>query len=214
MRLLRAAKSPLSMRQIEERIDQKRLTLLYNLRKLEKRGWVRQDRSRRIYTWALNFSNVASTGTHVPPEEVYALLAKTSSQKLWGIQGAGALRQLTQKIHTGTSYIPMHHRQRLRRMVVDALIPARGVDILKSMPKRELASHLRRPTILHMTADAPALDNLEILTDGKTLFVIDHDTGRAALTNQAAFVTAYIGLHETIKSLSTKVRPQDIYGDL
>lgn len=213
LRTLEAAGKPLSMRQFEEKLDKKRLTILYNLQKLQKRGWVEQARTQRIYTWSLQWKERKDGGSEISADTAYEILAKTPAKRLWGIQGAGAAEKLIRLMRRGVTYKPTHHRQRLRQVIVDGILTARGVELLKQAPKGELASHLRRPTILHITADTPELENLEIITDGKTLFVIDRERDRTTATKDANLVAAYLGLHETLKSLSPKVRPQEVYGE-
>ena len=214
LKMLYASKRPVSMRELEERLDRKRLTLLYNLKQLEKRGLVRQDRTGRIYTWILGPLETESGSVDIPIERAYEVLTRSSSQKLWGIQGAEAVRVLTEKISKGTTYKSIHHRQRLRQIIVDGILTTKGVELIKRVAKEELLSHLRRPTILHVTVDTPELDNLEIITDGEQLLVVDYERGEAKIIHEPSAVTAYLGLHETIKTLSTKVRPQEVYGEL
>ncbi len=214
LKALYLSKKPASMRELEERLDRKRLTLLYNLKQLEKRGLVRQDRTGRIYTWILEPLEAESNSADIPIERAYEILTRSSSQKLWGIQGGEAVRILTEKISKGITYKPIHHRQRLRQIIVDAILTTKGVDLIKQVGKEELLSHLRRPTILHVTVDTPELENLEIITDGKQLLVVDYAKGRATILREPSAVTAYLGLHETIKALSTKMRPQEVYVEL
>lgn len=213
LKMLYTSKKPVSMREIEEKLDKKRLTLYYNLKQLKKRGLVRQDRTDRIYTWILEPLETESAPADIPIERAYEVLARSSSQKLWGIQGGEAVRVLTGKISKGTTYRPIHHRQRLRQIIVDGILTTKGVDLIKRVGKEELLSHLRRPTILHITADTPELENLEIITDGKVLLVIDRKKEKATVMRDSLMVVAYLALHETIKALSTKVRPQEIYGE-
>lgn len=213
LKTLYASGEPLSMRAFEEKLDKKRLTILYNLKQLKKRGFVRQDRTGRIYTWVLEPLRNGVGSTEIPIERAYDILARSSSQKLWGIQGGGAVCLLTEAILKGTTYKPIHHRQRLRQVIVDGILTTGGVELIKQVPKPELASHLHRPTILHVTEDTPELSNLEILSDGKLLLVIDRHAETAAVVHDPLAVAAYIALHETIKMLSTKVRPQEVYGD-
>lgn len=214
LKALYASKRPASMRELEEKLDRKRLTLLYNLKQLEKRGLVRQDRTGRIYTWILKPLESESASLDIPIERAYEVLTRSSSKKLWGIQGGGAVRVHTGKIAKGTTYRPIHHRQRLRQIIVDGILTAKGVELIKQVEKEELSSHLHRPTILHVTVDTPELENLEIITDGERLLIVDYAKRKAKIIQEPAAVTAYIGLHETIKTLSTKVRPQEVYGEL
>lgn len=113
----------------------------------------------------------------------------------------------------GATYKPIHHRQRLRQTIVDAILTAKGVELIKQVPKEELLSHLRRPTILHITADTAELDNLEIISDGKLLLIIDRARQTAVVLRDLHAVAAYLALHETVKALSAKVRPQEVYGE-
>lgn len=214
LKMLYASKEPLSMRMLEEKLDIKRLTILYNLKQLKKRGFVRQDRTGRIYTWVLEPLEKRVDSINIPIERAYDVLARSSSQKLWGIQGGGAVRILAETILKGTTFKPIHHRQRLRQVIIDGILTNEGVDLIKQIPKPELESHLHRPTILHATEDTPELRNLEILSDGKLLLVIDRHAGAATVVHNPLAVAAYIGLHETTKTLSTKVRPQEVYGEL
>jgi len=171
LKVLYASRKPASMRELEERLDKKRLTLFYNLRQLEKRGLVRQDRTGQIYTWVLEPLEAESVSIDIPIERAYEMLTRSSSQKLWGIQGAEAVRVLTEQMAKGTTYKPIHHRQRLRQIIVDGILTMKGVELIKQVRKEELLSHLRRPTILHITADTPELDNMEVISDGKLLLV-------------------------------------------
>ena len=199
---------------LEEGLDKKRLTIFYNLKQLQKRGFVRQDRTQKIYTWTLEPLETNVGSVEIPTERAYEAIARSSSQKLWGIQGGEAVKKLVEKIKRGTTYRPLHHRQRLRQVIVDAIFTTRGMDLIKQVPVEELSSHLHRPTILHVAADTAELDPLEIITDGKRLFIIDRERGRATVLHDAHAVSAYLALHETIKALSTKVRPQEVYGEL
>lgn len=150
----------------------------------------------------------------IPIERAYEMLTRSPSQKLWGIQGAEAVRVLTEEISRGTTYKPVHHRQRLRQIIVDGILTTRGVELIKRVAKEELLSHLRRPTILHITADTPELENLEIISDGTMVLITDRAKKKAMVTRDPLAVTAYLALHETIKALSTKARPQEVYGEL
>ena len=214
LKMLYASGKPMSMRGLEERSDKKRLTLLYNLRQLEKRGLVRQDRTGRIYTWVLEPLEAESGSVDIPVERAYEMLTRSPSQKLWGIQGAEAVRVLTEQIAKGVTYKPIHHRQRLRQIIVDGILTMKGVGLIKQVAKEELLSHLRRPTILHITADTPELDNMEVISDGKLLLIINRKKGGATVIRDSRATAAYLALHETIKALSTKVRPQEVYGDI
>ena len=213
LKALRAAEKPRSMRDFEEQLDKKRLTIYYNLKQLEKRGLVRQDRTGRIYTWELEPQETTRGSIEIPIERAYEAIARSSSQKLWGIQGGGAVRALTEKIIEGATYRPIHHRQRLRKVVVDAILTEKGVELIKHVSKEELSSHLHRPTILYIAADTPELDNLEVITDGKLLLIVDRGAETAVILRDSHAVAAYLALHETIKALSTKVRPQEVYGE-
>ena len=84
------------------------------------------------------------------------------------------MRVHTGKIAKGTTYRPIHHRQRLRQIIVDGILTAKGVELIKQVEKEELSSHLHRPTILHVTVDTPELENLEIITDGERLLIVDY----------------------------------------
>lgn len=214
LKALHASGEPLSMRALEEKLDKNRLTILYNLKQLKKRGFVRQDRTGKIYTWVLEPLESDERSATIPIEHAYDVLARSPSQKLWGIQGGGAVRILAEKISRGTTYESIHHRQRLRQVIVDGILTPGGVELIRQIPKPELASHLHRPTILHVTEDTPELSNLEILSDGKLLLVIDRLAGTATVVHDSLAVAAYIALHETIKTFSTKVRPQEVYGEL
>ncbi len=213
LKTLHTEEEPLSMRALEEKLDKKRLTIFYNLKQLEKIGLVRQDRTGQIYTWVLKPLETESASANIPIERAYEVLARSPSQKLWGIQGGEAVRVLTEKISKGTTYKSIHHRQRLRRIIVDGIITTKGVELIKQVAKEELLSHLRRPTILHITADTPELDSLEIISDGKLLLIVDRIGGTAIMIRDSLAVSAYLALHETIKALSSKVRPQDVYGE-
>jgi|SRR3989344_3186414 len=214
LKALHTAKEPISIRGLEEKLDKKRLTIFYNLKQLKKRGLVRQDRAGRIYTWTLEPLETELNFTEVPIERAYEMLTRSPSQKLWGIQGAEAVRVLTEQIARGTTYKPIHRRQRLRQIIVDGILTTKGVDLIKQVAKGELLSHLRRPTILHITTDTPELDNMEVISDGKLLLVIDRKKGGAVVIRDSRVTAAYLALHETIKALSTKVRPQEVYGDI
>lgn len=213
LKVLLAAEKPRSMRDFEEHLDKKRLTIYYNLKQLEKRGFVRQDRTGKVYTWVLEPLEASSGIEEIPIERAYDIIARSDSQKLWGTQGREAVRILTEKISRGMTYKPIHHRQRLRQIIVDAIFTTKGVELIKQVPEEELLSHLRRPTILHITADTPELDNLEIISDGKLLLITDRARGTAVVIRDSLAVAAYLALHETIKALSPKVRPQDVYGE-
>ncbi|MBI2048720.1 MAG: helix-turn-helix transcriptional regulator [Parcubacteria group bacterium] len=214
LKALRAATKPMSMRDLEEKLEIKRLTILYNLKQLQQLELVRQDRTGRIYTWLLVPPEVRAGSTEIPIERAYEVLARSPSQKLWGIQGGEAVRMLTEKILKGMTYKPIHHRQRLRQIIIDGILTPKGVGYIKRVPEKELSSHLHRPTILHITADTPELDNLEIISDAKVLLIIDRAAGNATVIRDPYAVTAYLALHETIKATSTKMRPQEIYGDI
>lgn len=213
LRALYRAKAPLSIRALEEETGEERLTVYYNLKRLKERSKVRQDRTGRIYTWSLIPAETVG-GHQIPIDRAYDAIARSPSQRLWGIQGGEAVRALIKQMNSGTTYEPIHHRQRLRKVVVDAILTEKGVELVKRAPETELISHLRRPTILHITADTPELDHKEIMTDGKMLLTIDRAKGTATVLHDAEAAAAYIALHETIKRLSTKARPQEIYGDL
>lgn len=213
LRALYRAKAPLSIRALEEQTGEERLTVYYNLKRLRERRRVRQDRTGKIYTWSL-VPTEASDAHQIPIARAYDVIARSPSQRLWGIQGGEAVRTLIKEIDCGATYRPIHHRQRLRKVVVDAILTEKGVALVRRAPETELISHLRRPTILYITADTPELDHREIMTDGKTLLTIDHAKGTATVLHDAEAAAAYIALHETIKRLSIKARPQEIYGDL
>jgi hypothetical protein len=213
LRTLKAGR-PLSMRELEEKLEIKRLTLLYNLQQLGALELVHQDRSGKIYTWTLKHTERGERSLAIPIEQAYDLLAKSDSQKLWGIQGGEAVRALIEKIGEGTSFKSIHQRQRLRQVIVDAILTVRGVESIKSAPHEELVSHLHRPTILHVVPDTPELDNLESITDGKVLLLIDRERGEASQLREPRAIAAYLALHETIKALATKVRPQEVYGEI
>jgi hypothetical protein len=211
--LMRAGR-PLSMRSLEEALDKRRLTIYYNLRELAKRGVVRQDRTGKIYIWALVLEETNTSSTDIPISQAYDVLARSNSQKLWGIQGGAAVRTLISQIKEGATYRPIHHRQRLRQVIVDAILTTSGIEAIKSAPREELASHLHRPTILHVVPDTPELDPLESITDGKVLLLINRAEGKAAVTRDATEIAAYIAMHETVKALATKMRPQEVYGEV
>ena len=214
LKVLHSAQKPTTMAELEEKLDKKRLTIFYNLKELQKRGFVRQDRTQKIYTWILEFLEMGAGSEEIPTERAYEAIARSSSQKLWGIQGGKAVQKLIEKIKRGTTYQSIHHRQRLRRVIVDGILTTRGMDLIKQIPKEELSSHLHRPTILHVTADTAELDPLEIISDGKRLFIIDREREKATVLRDACAVSAYLALHETIKALSTKMHPQEVYGEL
>ena len=214
LKALHATKKPMTMAELEETLDKKRLTIYYNLKQLQKRGFVRQDRTKKIYMWTLEPLEMVSDSAEIPIEHAYRVLERSTSQKLWGIQGGEAVRKLVETIKEGTTYRPIHHRQRLRQVIVDAILTQKGLDFVKQVPKEELSSHLHRPTILHVVADTAELDSLEIISNGKLLLVIDREKGKAMVVHNAHIVTAYIALHETIKALSTKMSPQEVYGEL
>ncbi|MBI4088876.1 helix-turn-helix domain-containing protein [Candidatus Kaiserbacteria bacterium] len=214
LKALHRAQKPTTMAELEEGLDIKRLTLYYNLKQLQKRGFVRQDRTQKIYTWTLEPLEMSADSVEISVERAYEAIARSPSQKLWGIQGGEAIKKLVEEIKRGTTYRLIHHRQRLRQVIVDAIFTTRGMDLIKQVPREELASHLHRPTILHATADTAELDPLEIITDGKRLFIIDRRREKATVLHDAHAVSAYLALHETIKALSTKMRPQEVYGEL
>lgn len=213
LKALGASPKPMAIRELEEKLDRKRLTIYYNLKQLGKRGFVRQDRTGKIYTWILEQTEAAPGSIEIPIERAYEMLTRSPSQKLWGIQGGEAVRILIETIVKGATYKPIHHRQRLRQIIVDGILTTKGVELIKQVPRDELLSHLRRPTILHITADTPELDNLEIISDGKLLLITDRARGTAVVMRDSLVVAAYLALHETIKALSQKVRPQDVYGE-
>lgn len=212
LRKMQSTGKSLSMRDLEKSLDKKRLTLYYNLKHLERRGVVRHDKTGKIYTWALAPRDISSGAMEVSISQAYEMIARSSSKRLWGIQGGESVRMVVKNILKGTSYKNIHHRQRLRKVIVDGILTEKGIGLIKLSPKEELLSHLRRATILHATVDTPELSFLEIITDGKILFVIDYSKECARLIRDPSLVKGYLALHETIKALSTKLRPDEVYG--
>src|SRR3989344_5385857 len=102
LKALHAAQRPMAMAGLEEGLDKKRLTIFYNLKQLQKRGFVRQDRTQKIYTWTLEPLETNVGSVEIPIERAYETIARSSSQKLWGIQGGEAVKKLVEKIKRGT----------------------------------------------------------------------------------------------------------------
>lgn len=209
---LSATGRPLSIRALEEELDVKRLTIYYNLKQLRKRKVVRQDRTGKIYTWSLVPAEAEARISEVPIDRAYDALARSPAKRLWGIQGGAAVRELVHEIGAGMTYRPIHHRQRLRKTVVDGILTQAGVEWIKRAPVEELSSHFHRPTILHIAPDTPELDYREIISDGEKTLLIDRRARKAFLLKDRVVAEGYIVLHETIKALSAKARPQEVYG--
>lgn len=214
VRTLSATGRPLSIRALEERLGAKRLTIYYNLKQLRKRKVVRQDRTGKIYTWSLVPTEAEARVSEVPIDRAYDTLARSPAKRLWGIQGGLTIREIVNGIGKGVTYRPIHHRQRLRKIVVDGILTQAGVEWIKRAPVEELSSHFHRPTILHVAVDTPELDYQEIITDGEKTIIIDRRAQKAFLLKDRVVAEGYIALHETIKALSVKAKPQEVYGEI
>lgn len=215
---LKHRQKPLTIKNLIEALDLKRLSLLYNLKALETLGLVQRDRSLKVHWWRLreeNFSLTESAQEEIPIYAAYQLLAESSSQKIYGIQGAGAVKNIAQLIEQeGNIFTKVHLRQKLRQEIIDGIVTERGGEIIKKLPKTVLKSHFGRPTILHIVPDNDFIHDLEILSDGKLVLVISHKDGKAFMIKSFLAENAFRALFESIKDSGIKKSPTEVYGEL
>ncbi|MEK7538728.1 MAG: winged helix DNA-binding protein [Patescibacteria group bacterium] len=219
LRTLKQSKKPIALKNLCEALDINRLTALYNLKKLKKRGLVILNNTSKSHTWALSL--LETTGSlqerihhSVSILDAYQALHASGSHTIIGIQGKEAIESILDMIGKGQSFGQAHTRQKLRQVIIDAIITDDAIGTIKSLPKKILGSHFGRPTILHSIPNNSFITSLEIISDGKMLVTIDHATKKASISKELAFISTFNALHETLKMTATKRRPDEIYGNL
>jgi len=214
---LKGAKKPQSIARLTEGTGLKRLVLLYNLKKLEKRGLVHRDEKRKAHLWWFNVPNqdqvVASTDLKVTVTDAYQILHKSGQRRLYGIQGHGAIKSILEDIRKERAdFSDTHVRQKLRQVIIDSILTKESLELTKNLPTKVRQSHFGRPTLVHVIPDNVFISNLEILSDGKVAVFIDHSSDDATISTDPTTVKAFLALHETIKGGAVKQRPEEAYG--
>jgi len=216
---LKQSKNPLTVGRLIDSLRLERLVVFYNLKKLEKRGIVKCNSNFRAHTWGL--ASMDSSGTSVVAErnvtisDAYQALHNSAQQKLYGIQGAGAVKEIIKLIEKERNiFTKTHVRQKLRQVIIDGIITEKGVGMIKGMPKETIESHFGRPTILHVIPDNSFIDNYEIFSDGKLLVTVDYSRKIAHIDEDLNAVVGFLGLFETIKVGAVKKKPMEVYGEI
>ncbi len=217
LRELRRAPNGLTVKKLMELTRKGRLTVFYDLRKLEKRGLISCDKTKHAHKW--NFFETTQTPlvTDGPKgggsvATAYQILHNSNQHKIIGIQGNGAVKSIIKNVGMGKNFSKTHTRQKLRQVIIDGILTEESINLIQGLEKKFLKSHFGRPSILHTIPDNPLISNYEIISDGKILVSINHTKNVATISHDLEIVRAYLALHETIKKSGVKRNPTEIYG--
>ncbi len=219
-RILVQATKPMTIGDIWKKKHMNRLTFLYNLKKLEKRGFIKCDRSRKAHIWVAVHLETNISGDvkindnkYISIDEAYDILKKSSQQKIIGIQGAVAVGSITKSIEQDHKrFAEIHTRQKLRQTIIDSIITGGAIDKIQHLPKEALLTHFGRPTILHVIPENNFISEHEIISDGKLLVITDHKTKKAIILKDQLIIKSVTALLEIIKINGIKKNIAEIYG--
>lgn len=197
-----------------------RLTLLYSLKKLEKRGFVRCDKTKKAHTWVFVQPNIDIFGNaevdsnkYVSIDDAYDILRKSSQQKIVGIQGVGAVSFLVESMKINPDrFSRIHIRQKLRQTIIDSILTEKAAEKIQSLSKKALLTHFGRPTILHVIPESNFISDYEVISDGKLLIITNHKENKALVLRDPLIIKTTIAFLEIIKISGIKKNIAEIYG--
>ena len=219
IRVLKDSKKPLTVKGLINLLKEERLTIFYNLRKLEKRGLLKRDKTSRAHTWSVAIAGadkekiLKTQNNQLSIGAGYDVLHASRQHRLFSIQGTNAVKSTSDMIRMGRSFTKTHTRQKLRQVIIDGILTDTGVTIMKGLPRNLLKSHFGRPSILHIIPHNPAISDYEIVSDGKTLLIINHADGTCVISDEEGMISGFLALHETVKNGGKKVNPVEVYGE-
>ena len=162
LRILVLNTKPMTIGDMWESKHINRLTSLYSLKKLEKRGLVKRNTDKKSHTWVFASSEINtsvgvrdSENKYISIDDAYEFLRKSNQQKVIGIQGLIAVDSLVKNMKQKPGrFTGIHIRQKLRQTIIDAILTDSAADKIQHLPKEALLTHFGRPTILHVIPES------------------------------------------------------------
>ena len=193
-----------------------RLTALYNLRKLEERNLVYRNKTKKAHVFHSRIKNIEFENiTELSPSEAYSILEKTDAKRIIGIQGINAIKEILKTLFSNKKqYAKLHKRQKQRDIIINSIIFEGSFLDAHSLPQEYYKTHLGRPTTLRVLSDDnKKLSNYEVISDGKTLAIINRLSDKAIVVRQRNVIEVIEGLMEIIAASSRSKNIADLYNN-